>query len=184
MKLRDSLFTLAIALPVACQAALVTYDFTVTATTGPSINLTGSGYFTYDDTIVPSGGGVAKGTNLLLDLSFNFDGLSFDEATANTGSLTFDNAGALSSALFGTDCPSATLCFATANEAGFWVSGSGFSYSVVNGSDDTLGFGTTTLTLRGNGVPEPATLGLAALALAAAGACSARGRKGRAQGPA
>lgn len=52
MKLRDSLFILAIVLPVASQAAPVTYDFTVNATSGPRAGTISSGYFTYNDRAV------------------------------------------------------------------------------------------------------------------------------------
>ncbi len=182
MKLRDSLFILAIALPVACQAAPVTYDFTVNAIDGPRAGATASGYFTYDDTIVQSGGGFWYQTALITDLSFSFDGLSYDETTANTGLLGFDTGGALIHAMFGSHC-TAGSCGVDADVVGFFVSANQFAYSLGGGPSATTGIGNgfATLTLRNNGVPEPATLALAALALAAAGACSARGRKARAE---
>lgn len=183
MKLRDSLFILAIVLPVASQAAPVTYDFTVKAIDGPRAGMTGSGYFTYNDTIVPSGGGTLNQTALIDDLSFSFDGLNYDETTANTGFFYFDTAGALGLATFGSDC-SAGSCINDTDVVGFFVNANQFAYSVGGGpgANTGIGNGFATLTLRNNGVPEPATLALAALALAAAGACSARGRKARAQG--
>ena len=63
----------------------------------------GTGYFTFDDSLVPAGSGVV-GNNTsgapTLDLSFSWFGTSFDEITASIGTLSFTN-GVLTNWLIG-----------------------------------------------------------------------------------
>src|SRR5215471_8123310 len=63
--------------PIAAHADLVTYDF---QTTGPFSGFAGS--FTYDDSIVPPGGGTLTGPGL-------FTNLTFPGYTGDTRSLEF-----------------------------------------------------------------------------------------------
>jgi hypothetical protein len=96
---------LGLAVAVAnAEAHSVTYDFTVTATDGPLIGTTATGTFTYDTSIVPPGGGSVGGTNLLTTLNFTWDGITYNQTTANTGDLGFNANGSLFNADFGTNC--------------------------------------------------------------------------------
>jgi hypothetical protein len=71
------------------KASLITYDFTVTATSGPLEGAVAHGTFSYDSSsIVPGNFNVATG--LLTSLSFSWNGVAYTQATANTGFLGFD----------------------------------------------------------------------------------------------
>ena len=97
--------------PIAAMATPITYQFTVTATDGPLANTTSTGTFTFDSAIIPAGGGFVEIAGLFSDLAFAWDGVNFDEATANTGTLGFEADGTLIYALFGTNCgPSGFGC--------------------------------------------------------------------------
>ena len=88
----------------AAAAQPISVGFRATAVTGPAAGTTSTGTFTYDASIVPAGGGLVAATGLFTDFMFTFNGTPFDETTANTGSLTFDPAGNVLFALFGTNC--------------------------------------------------------------------------------
>src|SRR5262249_33655237 len=84
----------ALVAPLASKASPVTYDFTVNGgSTGPLANVTASGTFTYDSSIIPVGGGADIDSGLLTGVSFTWDGISYDQAT--TGSLQFHPDGSL-----------------------------------------------------------------------------------------
>src|SRR5262245_3086157 len=55
-----------------------------------------SGPFSFDDSIIPAGGGQVIATDLLTGLSFQWNGVAYDETTAFSHWLEFDPAGALS----------------------------------------------------------------------------------------
>jgi hypothetical protein len=78
-----------LATAAAAGATPITETFTVTATGGPLAGTSSTGTFTFDSSIIPSGGGLVNGTGLLTDLSFDWNGTAFDETTAHTGSLSF-----------------------------------------------------------------------------------------------
>ena len=81
----------------------VNYTFTVTATSGPLAGTTATGTFSYDtSSIVP--GGTNANTGLLTALNFTWDGITYNQTTANTGFLEFDTTGALTQDLFGNNC--------------------------------------------------------------------------------
>ena len=147
------------------EATPVTYAFTVTATDGPLAGTTETGTFTYDTSIVPPGGGSVGGTNLLTALHFTWDGITYDQTTANTGNLGFDASGSLFTAEFGTNC----LVGGCSITSGFeqWavsatvlgtVGGFGYAVAGVPGQFD----GNAILTL----VPEPSVLSLFAFSMA------------------
>jgi hypothetical protein len=82
----------------------VTYGFEVIEEDGPLAGTTAIGVFSFEDSIVPSGGGTLEQAGLITDLDFTWDGVQHTEATANTGFLGFDASGALIQAGFGTTC--------------------------------------------------------------------------------
>ncbi len=86
---------------VSTQAMPVSYVFRVTATTGPLAGVSARGTFTFDNSIIPSGGGTLDQINLLSYLNFTWHGIFYDQTTANTGGLAFDESGNLSSFGFG-----------------------------------------------------------------------------------
>ena len=146
----------------AAQAATITYDFIVDGgDTGPLAGVTVSGFFSFDDSLVPAGGGDVNEAGLLSDLEFTWNGISYDETTANTGSLTFDATGALTSGVFGSDCE-AGACSASINDPNSWLLSLGDEIGYDVGGE-RLFFGPTTFSLRA--VPEPGALTLLGLGL-------------------
>ncbi len=141
---------------VPAQAVLVSYDFQVTATSGPLTGTTANGTFSFDSSIIPAGFGVLQQTNLLTNLSFNWNGITYDATTANTGGLAFAS-GILTNALFGTNCI-AGYCQATAtdNKNEWYFSSGGFVYAVPGVA--TLGTGIGGIQPSTAAVPEPATI--------------------------
>lgn len=170
MNLR-ALAGVALALTIAgfvsvASADPITYGFRVAPSTGPLAGTTASGWFTFDSSIVPPGGGMVAATGLLTDLAFSFNGIDYDETTANTGSLAFDSSGALFLAFFGTDC-GAGICVPS-GPSGFLVIATplfgGFAYTVPGSSEV---FGGDAFLQPPAMIPEPGTLALLALGLAA-----------------
>ncbi len=147
------LMTACLAVPRA-QAVPVNYDFTVTAMSGPLTGTTATGTFAFDDTIIPPGGGGLFALNLLTDLAFTWNGIAYDETTANTGALVFDAAGNLSNIGFGTN-PFIGGFVVLANTESWGFAGTFFVYSVGQGAvyDDGLAS-----YQRQAAVPEPGTL--------------------------
>ena len=156
----------------AAIASPITYEFTVTASDGALAGIVAHGDFTFDSSsITPGAQNAAAG--LFTSLNLTWDGIAYTEATANTGSLTFDAGGALIGALFGTQCFPG-FCTGSGGTEGWTVSTPLFLYTTT-GSE--VGFtGTATLAA----VPEPAALLLVAAGLAALGVSRrARGSAGR-----
>jgi len=94
-----------------------TYDFTVTipneAFNGPLAGASETGSFTFDENLIPATGfGSVTGPALFADFSFFWNGISYDETTANATSLGFggfpfltpDLFGQLTSFVFGNHC--------------------------------------------------------------------------------
>ena len=163
------------------SASEVTYDFTVTATSGPLSGTVSSGSFSFDSSvIVPAGppaqscrpasspcpptGGSVSGSHLLDALDFTWDSISYNAATANTGFLNFDQSGDLTSFCFGNFAGSG-LCGVRAEYEEWNVDGSEFIYSVPG--FNYYGFGTVTFAQVSAPTPEPGTLGLLGTALIA-----------------
>ena len=140
-------YTLAAASPIS-------YAFTSTANSGPLRGSAATGTFTFDSSSVVTGGSNSA-TALLTGLNFTWDGITYNSSTANTGRLSFDSAGNISSfgTLFGTQC-SAGTCGVGNNEdwyvqIGGGISGSaGFVYSVA-GAAPGFGVGNGTTSLSG-----------------------------------
>src|SRR5438034_1239057 len=109
MRLNNCLLVAAVGLALAlasidaADASPIDYTFSVTATEGPLSATTAAGTFSYDtSSIVP--GGRNLNTGLLTALNFTWDGITYNQTTANTGALGFDAAGMLTLSLFGTNC--------------------------------------------------------------------------------
>lgn len=165
--------------PLAVHAAPITYDFTVNGgSTGPLANATSSGSFTFDSSIIPPADGynqynlldVAQ-PGLFSNLSFTWDGISYDQNTANTGDLEFvvpaDN---LAGAAFGPSCAESSSSSFQPPCAWFvdWFPEHAlfiFGYSVAN----TVYDGTVVAMVEApsTSVPEPGTVALFGLGLAA-----------------
>jgi hypothetical protein len=155
--------TVVLAAPIAAQATPITYDFTANGGAfGPLSNVTSSGSFTFDSSIIPLGGGLITGTGLLTGLSFQWNGVSYDQATANTGALEFDSSGVLNGVDFGTGCNAFGGCTVDSSASDWIVSGftpvgtmtgADFLYTVGDGQAYD---GFTTLS-PAVAVPEPST---------------------------
>ncbi|HEU4619693.1 MAG TPA: PEP-CTERM sorting domain-containing protein [Gammaproteobacteria bacterium] len=183
-KILSLLGTALLAGPTAGYSLPVTYDFSVDGgSSGPLAGATASGYFSFDSSVIPAGGGLLGRAGLFTDLAFTWNGISYDETTANTGSLVFDSNGALTGATFGTDCQ-AFGCQVSSRSIGWDIAWNPanfahyFTYSFGNGH---LGSGTPTVTeALPAPVPEPASMGLLGLGLG--GLCLARRRARRSDG--
>jgi hypothetical protein len=146
------LLTLALlAGPMAANASVVSYDFTITGTSGPSMGLTSNGSFSFDTSVIPSGGGFVDATGLLSSLTFSWNGIAYSAATANTGRLFFDASANLIQVFFGTNCgftngmmecsvhtaldqwylfggpTTLGLTYASSHEPGIWVGGGSYA---------------------------------------------------------
>jgi hypothetical protein len=62
-----------VSLSLLAKSTSVTYDFTVTATSGPLSGDVANGSFTFNSSIIPARGGVVPASGLLTDLSFTWD---------------------------------------------------------------------------------------------------------------
>jgi hypothetical protein len=75
-------WTGSVSLAVVAQSNSTTYDFTVTATSGPLRGDIANGSFTFDSSIIPAGGGRVAASGLLTDLSFTWDGLAYTTSSS------------------------------------------------------------------------------------------------------
>ena len=115
--LRAAILVVIVANSNAAQATPLTYDFTVTippgSAFGPLAGVVAPGTLSFDNSLIPASGfGSVGGPGLLSDLSFSWNGITYDETTANTGGLGFGGfpflgaaqPGELTSFVFGNDC--------------------------------------------------------------------------------
>ena len=154
--LRSAAALVCMAVLPSVQAATVTYDFAVFGIIGPG-DAAAYGSFSYDSASVRPGE-TNNGTGLLTDLDFDLNSLLYTEATANTGSLTFNSLGGLSSFLIGNLCgPGSCSVFPGFDD---WaIDSSGLRYSSV-GYNEIFVSNAPNFSLRNSAVPEPASWAL------------------------
>lgn len=140
------------ALSCTAFADPISYTFQVTATDGPLAGTVANGTFSFDDSVIPPGGGTVNQTALLTDLDFAWNGIAYTEATANTGYLAFDALGGLNGFCFGTNVV-AGVCTVFAGVEEWFVSSGFFAYSVPDANSVYFG----TVSFRQLTVPEPGT---------------------------
>src|SRR5262245_38816806 len=149
---------------------VITYDFTVSAFSGPLAGVVAMGSFSFDETLVPaSENGIVSAQGLLSEFSFTWNGIAFDALTANTGSLAFSPSGTpLSGFVFGNSCDGGgqfppNTCVVR-NFTNDWRISSQFG--ITYALPDVAGqFGggpenSTTFERRPEAVPEPVTVAL------------------------
>lgn len=86
-------------------AVIVTYQFTVAGGNGPLGDVIAQGHFSFDNALQPlPGQDFLLGDNLLTDLLFTWNGVTYDETTANTGGFIFDDSNEVLIVLFGNNC--------------------------------------------------------------------------------
>ena len=154
------------------HATPINYTFMVTATDGPLSGTSATGTFSYDSSsIIP--GGININVGLLTSLDFTWNGIHYDQTTANTGFLEFNSSGNLipTSSSFGNHC-SSNSCEVDSNTEQ-WFVGSNFTYSTLN--SDGIFDGTTTFSLI-TAAPEPSTLALLGVGIAGAMLMGARAK--------
>jgi hypothetical protein len=157
------------------KAVPITYDFTVNGgVAGPLAGIVAHGTFSYDSSSITPGM-EHDATGLLTSLSFSWNGVTYTQATANTGYLSFDASGNLTEAVFGTNCFAGNCLVNPVDNANefFMFADPGtsaeFSYTLAGHTAPTdffLGRTTTTLAVP---TPEPASLALFGVALAGLG---------------
>ena len=170
---------------LAAEAVPVTVDFTVTSNdiSNPSWErgVTGTGYFTFDDGLMPVSGNGLVGNPILglatLDLFFNWFGVTFDETNASIAALSFTN-GVLTNWMIGGSYLAPTcgfLRYACTTSGGaapdFDALGSGGA-GLTDAQRRGLAYGPVQWSVRDTSVPEPGTLALFALAAVALGCVS------------
>jgi hypothetical protein len=159
---------LTLAVAFHASASPITYSFSATATSGPLDGVTENGTFTYDSSsIMP--GGINSNTGLLTGLNFTWNGITYNQTTANTGFLEFYSSGDLAEAMFGNNC-TAIGCgviedtndwFVTAIPGETTTPPFAFVYATPSTS---VFMGTVTTAL--SPIPEPSTLALLGVGVA------------------
>lgn len=170
---------------MAADATPITVDFSVTSnsTSNPSYGagVVGTGYFTFDDSLIPAGGSGHIGNPILglptLDFFFSWFGVSFDESNAAIATLTFVD-GALTDWMIGGSYLPAScglLRYACTSSGGQQPDFDGFAsggIALTDAQRPGLAYGRPVQwSVRATSVPEPGTLalfGLGALGLACA----------------
>ena len=148
----------------AAEARPVTYEFVVTATDGPLQGQTSVGTFTFDRSLITDAYSVVAAPDLITQLSFDWNGVHFDETSANTGALAFEG-GRLIYTLFGNECYGGG-CGMDGTLVTEWVAGTYYDiqplFEYRTFPDPNIYEGTTVVI---GPLPEPATASLALVGL-------------------
>lgn len=169
----------------AATAETVTYDFTVTAHSGPLAGTTESGAFSFDGSVIKPDGTDHFAFGLFSDFSFTWNGVTYNSLTANTGEIQINPSGNFDILIFGNACNPSGSC-TVSSETGQWfvdintsnpIAPAFFEYS-VSGINDSWLDGSVTVTRQSTGtpVPEPSTLSSLTIGLLALGATRYRRR--------
>ena len=129
---------LALTLVPDAMAAPFSYVFSVTATSGPLSGTTAAGTFSYDSSSIVLGGS-NNNIGLLTALNFIWDGITYNQATANTGLLGFDGAGTLTGIAFGNNCPAGVCTAVFAQQQWYFFIPGAFVYTRTGGNTSFLG---------------------------------------------
>ena len=100
----------ALAFGPAATAAIVSYDFTVSTTSGPLAPQTFNGSFAFDDAVAPTMGVGGEDLYALTSFSFDFNSTSFALADLDYGDATF-----VGGSFIGLDAGNTTFSFLPAN---------------------------------------------------------------------
>jgi hypothetical protein len=174
------------------RATPITVDFSVTSGSNGigdfyAPGIVGAGYFTFDDSLIPTGGSGSIGHGdvvPLIDLSFEWFGASFDETSAGVDWLTFAD-GSLTEWLIGGSfitpgCPAGSQ-YRCVSGTGAQPDFTMRSYDGISFNDGVhygIGRGTVTWSVRPTSVPEPAPLALMSAGLLAAWCFRRKQRQG------
>jgi hypothetical protein len=168
----------------AAEATPITVDFSVTSNdvSNPSYGtgVVGTGYFTFDDSLMPVGGTGFIGNPIValptLDFFFSWFGVTFDESNAAIARLSFVDGVLTDWMAGGSYLPSTCgfLRYACTSSGGQQADFDGFGTGGIAFTDAQrpgLAYGRVQWSLRETAVPEPGTLalfGLSALGLVVA----------------
>jgi hypothetical protein len=168
---------------VAAEATPITVDFTVTSNelSNPAYGagVVGTGYFTFDDSLIPAGGTGRLGNPIVslptLDLFFDWFGVTFDESNAQIAILTFVDGVLTDWTIGGSYLPASCgfLRYACTSSGGAAPDFDGFAsggIAMTEAKRPGLAYGRPVQwSVRDASVPEPGTLalfGMSALGLA------------------
>ena len=173
--LRTAVAVFAAAVATCSNATPISYQFTVAATDGPLAGISSTGSFSYDDSSITPGA-FNDAVGLLVALDFTWNGIHYNQSTANTGQLWFRGDGRLIWPVFGNSCSPGT-CVAIAGSEQWFVNGLFFDYSVAGANSVFTGTVTTIPPLvPGSSISEPASVALLCVLLATALAARRRAR--------
>jgi len=163
-------------LPASSFASILTYDFITIAVSGSLAGESAEGRFSFDSSLAHPG--YRYGSSLLSDLSFTWDGINYDETTANTGWLGFGASGDLVSFAFGTNCSPGICSVSSGHEQWYMTGTPNFlgSFVYAQPGSNGIGYGLNVSAPGATQVSEPAPLALIGCALVLLGVMRRKSR--------